>query len=111
MWMTTRIRICLTGKAVKTDIHRNSLEAYDSIQEKKAGAREQVFTAIFLLSGRATRQDIAERLGWEINRVTGRVRELIDAGKVIECGTVKAGGRSRALLKVKPLKQEQIPLI
>ena len=30
-----------------------------------------------------TNREIADRLGWEINRVTGRVTELFDRGMVI----------------------------
>lgn len=32
----------------------------------------------------ATRQEIATELGWQINRVCGRVKELLDAGRIVE---------------------------
>ena len=35
----------------------------------------------------ATNRMIAKALGWDINRVTGRVTELVNQGKVIANGT------------------------
>lgn len=45
--------------------------------------RQQVFLTIQKL-GKCTDRMIADKLGWEINRITPRRLELVDAGKV-EC--------------------------
>ena len=46
-----------------------------------------------------TRQDIAASLGWEINRVTGRVRELLDKNNIIEAGNDESHSVKRGLLR------------
>lgn len=81
-------------------IRENSKIAHESIKDTKVSAKGEVFGAIHSL-GKATRQDVATRLGWQINRVTGRVKELLDAGVIEECGTVRVDNRPRALLRVR----------
>ena len=39
--------------------------------------------------GQATNRMIANDLGWDINRVTGRVTELVNLGMVSDSGTFK----------------------
>jgi len=50
--------------------------------------------------GRATRQEVAAHLDWPINRVTGRVTELLSANAIEECGTDRSTSRPRGILKV-----------
>lgn len=42
----------------------------------------------------ATRQEIADGLGWKINCVTGRVRELLDSDALIESESIQRVGSS-----------------
>lgn len=55
-----------------------SLPAY---KEPKDQARQKVFSAIQKLQP-CTNHQIAKYLGWEINRITGRVRELVERNLV-----------------------------
>jgi predicted transcriptional regulator len=87
-------------------MHANSLDTYDSIIEKLPRARAAVMACI-VESSPITRQGIADQMGIPINRVTGRVRELLDSGEIIEQGTVIYEGKPRALLKPKPLSPQQ----
>jgi len=80
-------------------IHNNSREAYRDIVETLPKARAAVFMAVANNDG-ITREGVAEALNWPINRVTGRVRELLDLGHIHESGNVTSReGRPRALLK------------
>jgi hypothetical protein len=55
------------------------------LQDRLPETRLKVFDAIFDLEA-ATDREIAERLGWEINRVTGRRKELQQLGFIEPCG-------------------------
>lgn len=60
----------------------------DSLKELKKtidGKRKTVYNV--LIKGKATNRMIAKDLGWDINRVTGRVTELVGLGMVIADGT------------------------
>jgi DNA-binding MarR family transcriptional regulator len=57
-----------------------SLDAYYNIQ-KLSQKRKMVYDAIQEL-GEATNMDIADHLGWTINRITPRVLELREKGLV-----------------------------
>lgn len=95
----------------KTGMHLNSLDAHDGIAKTKPAARETVFKAICAHPGRS-RQGIADLLVWPINRVTGRVKELLESGAIVESGTQRvSGSRRRALLwenKKTTVKQGQL---
>ena len=54
-----------------------------AFKEPKDQSRQKVFSAIQKLQP-CTNQQIAKYLGWEINRVTGRVRELVEK-TLVEC--------------------------
>ena len=62
-------------------MQETSLEAWTSLQPKLQTRREQVMVAISFL-GSATNMEIAEHLGWSINRVTPRVNELLADGRL-----------------------------
>ena len=79
-------------------MHRNSLEAYDMLDTSTR--QREVFKMIYQME-RCTRQSLSRRLGWPINRVTGRVRELIDLDLVTEPGDkVYVDKRPRSIIKV-----------
>ncbi len=48
--------------------------------------QNQVYKALDA-QGMATNRMIAKHLGWDINRVTGRVTELVNLGKITANGT------------------------
>lgn len=83
-------------------IHQNSREAFQSVDKEKAQSK---VLAMLREKGKATRQDLAAWLGWEINRVTPRVRELLNLERIYESGTVYAETngvrRPRAVLEIK----------
>ncbi|MFH2029681.1 MAG: winged helix-turn-helix domain-containing protein [Bacteroidota bacterium] len=70
-------------------MNQNSIEAYRSI-ENLSGKRQMVYRCIESNQG-ITRQQIAEFLGWTINRVTGRVTELIDLGLIVDTKEARKG--------------------
>lgn len=80
-------------------IAQTSLFAYNNI--KRLGAKqEEVFEAVREL-GRATNEEIADHLGWAINRVTGRTNELRRFGYLTVDGTKKSkSGMSAKVLVV-----------
>ena len=63
-------------------VHPNSLLAYEKINLTK---NQSLVLAAFR-RGEGTDQQIADRLGWGINRVTGRICELLEFGKLEICG-------------------------
>lgn len=80
-------------------IHDNSLSAHKGIEGTLPQSRAEVLRVVRQF-GPLTRQQVAARLGWAINRVTGRVLELIETGAVVEAGNDTSTGRARALLRV-----------
>ena len=85
-------------------MHENSLETYFKVVEGLSQARLKVLQQIKEHPG-ATRQELAEWwLDWKINKVTGRVKELLDMGLVYEEGTKYVHGHPRA--KVWPVPPE-----
>lgn len=56
-------------------------KVFHALKDKLPTARLKVFEAIFELRT-ATDKDIVEYLGWEINRVTGRRKELQEMGLI-----------------------------
>lgn len=67
------------------EIQSTSLEAFESIQPVILRKREIVLKAIQFL-GSCTNNEISDYLDWQINRVTGRVNELVKKGLVKESG-------------------------
>ena len=79
-------------------IHPNSSAAMASIAPVTGQARIEVLRVIRDKQP-ITRQDIAASLGWEINRVTGRVSELLDKNNIIKAGNDESHSVKRGLLK------------
>jgi len=66
--------------------------AYDSI--KKLGDKQEAVRDAIAELGVANNKQIAQHLGWEINRITGRVNELVRMGYVtLERIDVSSEGR------------------
>ena len=80
-------------------INANSKAAYAAIAPVTGACRIEVLKVI-KENQPITRQDIAASLGWEINRVTGRVRELLDKNNIIEAGNDTTHRVKRGLLRV-----------
>jgi predicted HTH transcriptional regulator len=72
----------------------NSLKQLQPTIELK---RDIVYNAIKSL-GMATNSMIAKHLDWDINRVTGRVNELVHDGKVTDNGTYKDTSTNRTVI-------------
>jgi len=70
---------------MQTNVHENSLIAYDDL---KITDRQQEVVNVLRILGKATDKQIANYLGYTTNRVTGRITELRDRGIVIETGSV-----------------------
>lgn len=83
-------------------IAETSRSAYKSL--KDLGDKQRVVYEAIKTLGRATNEQLAEHLGWEINRITGRVNELSHYGMVAVDGLGKTkSGRSAKIWVVKDL--------
>jgi len=51
------------------------------------GMKQKTVYGVIKSKGKATNRMIARHLGWDINRVTGRVTELVNRGMVNADGT------------------------
>ncbi len=73
---------------MKTNMNTKSLESYDQLKEGTTLTKRQLQVLVCLKNelGQATNRMIAKSLGWDINRVTGRVTELRDKGLVTHAG-------------------------
>ena len=78
-------------------IHENSRQAYKTVDKE---TKQKIILKAVRKLKKCTRQSLASHLDWEINRVTGRVSELIQQGKLKENGSVKVNGRNRAYIEV-----------
>lgn len=96
-------------------IRETSRDAYQHIKRDLQRREVEVLTAAWAhFKGKTfTRKDIARALGWEINRVTGRVLTLIERGELQELEERRDGSyllqirlRQAALF---PLEQPEAP--
>ncbi len=86
------------------DAAQNRNEVYHTIEPFLSEKRTQVLIAIMEL-GEATDEEIAEKLHWTINRVTGRRHELQDLSLVEQVGTEKGPyGYPRSIWQVNKLQ-------
>lgn len=93
---------------MRAAVAETSLQAYRAIEGGLSGKRREVMLRVHSdFTGKLfTRKQLARALGWEINRVTGRVLELIERGFLEECGTTREDGHSAALLQITPTQRE-----
>ncbi|PVX86450.1 hypothetical protein [Paraburkholderia unamae] len=69
---------------------QTSLAAYDALDAAARRTQKQMIVDLFTAPDmRLTRQDIADRTNMRLGSVCGRVRTLIDAGKLAVFGTRK----------------------
>ena len=80
-------------------IHENSRAAIAAIAPVTGACRIEVMRVIRQM-GPITRQDIGLELGWAINSVTGRVRELLDMNNICEDGKDYSHTVARNLLRI-----------
>lgn len=85
-------------------MHANSLHAYRELLPALSPKRRAVFACVAEF-GPATDTDIAKRLGWPINCVTGRVGELLASHHLIERGDIEIDGRRCRMTAVNPALQ------
>jgi DNA-binding MarR family transcriptional regulator len=69
-------------------IHNKSVISYRKMQEDGIISirQEQVLRCLEYDLGYGTNRMIAQKLGWDINRVTGRMTELRNKGLVVHAG-------------------------
>lgn len=84
----------------RTRIHINSIESYHEIDLSK---KQGEVVSVLLEIGEATDKQIADYLGYTVNRVTGRITELQDKKVMVECGTVI--GKFNKLVRVCRLRK------
>ena len=85
-----------------------SREAYQSIKTK-LGRNQGVVYSTLKARGRASREELADMLGWSINELTPRVCELINFGMVKKDGrTVSKAGKSVEALVVTDLNDKKL---
>lgn len=83
---------------------QNRNDVYHSIEPELGEKRAQVLIALMEL-GSATDQEIADKLKWTINRVTGRRFELQDQSLVEQIGSEKGPfGHPRSIWKVNTIQ-------
>ena len=68
---------------MKTDMADTSIEAYNDIKPTLGKNQYLVLKCIDRFNRPVCNYELAKELGWPINCVTGRVRELREAGIVI----------------------------
>lgn len=66
-------------------MNSKSLDSYKDLKDKLTQRQVQVLQELKALKT-GTNRMIAKSLGWDINRVTGRVTELRDSGLVVHAG-------------------------
>ena len=67
-------------------IRKTQVNSLKKLKKTIDGKRKAVYD-ILITKGSATNRMIAKALGWDINRVTGRVTELVSKGMVKASGT------------------------
>ena len=88
-------------------IQKTSLQAYDSILSKLGTKQKIVYDKMIEIGRPVTLNQLAEYLGWPINRLTGRVRELVQLKVVEESCKVKNEWK-REVIAWEPIKNRQL---
>lgn len=89
-------------------VAETSKQAYDSIKEK-LGKNQQIVLGTIAIHEPVSNEKLAYILGWEINRITGRVNELEKAGKIEKSekyGFSKAGRKVKQWQVKREVKPE-----
>ena len=93
-------------------IRETQLMSWDAMQPKLGKRQRQIMEALKDLGNSATNRQLAKHLGWEINRVTGRINELCEMKKVLGNKTIKDPETNRmvTLWQKSAINNEQIQL-
>jgi len=83
-------------------VRKTQVDSLKKLKPTVAKSRNSVYNVIKSLTP-ATNRNIAKHLGWEINRVTGRVTELVRLGMVAAEGTHKDKQTNRTVTLWKAL--------
>ena len=67
-------------------IRQTQVDSYNDLQGDISDRQKSVYS-VLTIHGPTTNRGIAKKLGWDINRVTGRVTELVNLGMVNTDGT------------------------
>lgn len=89
-------------------VANTSMMAYEALLDKLGEKQQIVYEAIKEL-GAATNDQIADHLGWTINRVTGRVTELKKYGLVdVEGIGISNSGNSAKVWSIRDLNDRKL---
>jgi len=84
------------------NMQATSLEAYENNKRTLGITQAKVFNTLFYSLAPMTNDELSLRLGWTINRVTGRTNELVKKGLVKEAHKKKcANGRTAIAWRIK----------
>ncbi|QRQ86277.1 MarR family transcriptional regulator [Cupriavidus oxalaticus] len=78
-------------------------DSYHSLTDKELSASQQMVINAFDGAGaKLTREEISRRTNMKLSGVCGRVRELLDAKRLVVCGSIKDlyTGKPQELLKL-----------
>jgi len=85
-------------------VHKNSIKSYGSIP---LTLRQSEVVDVLKTLNVATDQLIADKLGYTINRVTGRITELRDKGVLREISSIMGSmGKYVRVTQLNPLKRQ-----
>ena len=74
---------------MKRAIRQTQLDSFNEILKTISDKQATVLNVVKDDLKMATNRMIAKKLGWEINRVTGRVTELVNRGLLVSAGIYK----------------------
>jgi len=77
-------------------IRKTQVDSLKKLKQTIDGKRKAVYD-ILVRKGSATNRMIAKALGWDINRVTGRITELVGLGMVTSDGTTYDSDTNRTV--------------
>lgn len=83
-------------------MHSNSIDAYTQLQAgRKLQPMEKLVYLLLFNHGPMTREEISAATELKLSSVCGRVKSLLDAGVIEECGKVLVRKSKQSLVKVK----------
>lgn len=67
-------------------VRKTQVDSFNELQTEINDRQKSVYS-VLTVHGNCTNREIAKYLQWDINRVTGRVTELVSKGMVMAYGT------------------------
>ena len=83
-------------------VRKTQVDSFNELQTEINDRQKSVYS-VLTVHGNCTNREIAKYLQWDINRVTGRVTELVNLGKVKSNGTYKDKQTNRTVTLWKAL--------